>query len=126
MILVVVAVLTSLIFSPAATDVGRRRAASAPTVTTTVPAARAPAVARTTRRRSGPAGLVDTGNGIIVTGALTGDSPCERSGPPVSEGQTGKDAEGHAHRGPFKQEPLTRQSSSSSQAAAGQSPAASR
>jgi hypothetical protein len=56
----------------------------------------------------GANGLFDTGNGVILTGALTGDSPCERSGPPVSPGQVGatKDAEGHNHRGPFKQEPL--------------------
>jgi len=101
-ILVAVAVLTSVLFSPAGTKVS----ASASGVSAdghnhgAGGEAAAPA---------GKAGLVDTGVGIIVTGALTGDSPCERSGPPVSEGQVGKDAEGHAHRGPFKQDPLTRE-----------------
>lgn len=37
---------------------------------------------------------------------LTGDSPCEKSGPPASEGQT--QGEGHNHRGPSPQKPLTR------------------
>ena len=69
-----------------------RRAAPSPQTGTTTHAAVA-----------GSAGLVDTGNGVIVTGALTGDSPCELSGPPASAGQAGKDAEGHDHRGPFKQ-----------------------
>jgi hypothetical protein len=58
----------------------------------------------------GSAGLVDAGAaGVIVTGALTGKSPCELSGPPASAGQVGKDAEGHDHRGPLLQEPLTRE-----------------
>ncbi len=52
---------------------------------------------------------METGAGTIITGALTGDSPCELSGPPASEGQVGKDAEGHDHRGPFVQQPLTRE-----------------
>jgi hypothetical protein len=58
---------------------------------------------------TGPAGLVKTPAGTIVTGALTGDTPCERSGPPASEGQVGKDAEGHNHRGPLLQSQLTRE-----------------
>jgi hypothetical protein len=53
------------------------------------------------------AGLMKTGAGTIVTGALTGDSPCELSGPPASSGQVGKDAEGHNHRGPLLQKPVT-------------------
>src|SRR4051794_39315602 len=42
-----------------------------------------------------------------IDGALTGDSPCEKSGPPASVGQTAKDAEGHDHRGPLYQYPVT-------------------
>jgi hypothetical protein len=37
-----------------------------------------------------------------TTAALTGDTPCEKSGPPASEGSI-TDAEGHAHRGPTAQ-----------------------
>lgn len=53
------------------------------------------------------AGLMKTSAGTIITGALTGDSPCELSGPPASSGQVGKDAEGHNHRGPLVQKPVT-------------------
>jgi hypothetical protein len=60
----------------------------------------------------GAGGLVDAGAaGIVVTGALTGKSPCELSGPPASSGQVGQDAEGHSHRGPLLQEPVTREQS---------------
>jgi hypothetical protein len=105
-ILVVVAVLTSIIFSPAAVKVsasgvsadGHDHGAGGETA----------AGGHVHSAPIGPAGLVDTGNGFVVTGALTGDSPCERSGPAASAGQVGKDAEGHEHRGPFKQESLTR------------------
>lgn len=45
---------------------------------------------------------------IVLDGALTGDSPCELSGPPASVGQVKKDAEGHDHRGPLQQYPMTR------------------
>jgi hypothetical protein len=41
------------------------------------------------------------------TTVATGDSPCEQSGPPSSEGQT--QGEGHNHRGPAVQKPLTRE-----------------
>ncbi|MGZ8766618.1 MAG: hypothetical protein ACXW2C_13100, partial [Acidimicrobiia bacterium] len=41
------------------------------------------------------------------TPVATGDSPCEQSGPPSSEGQT--QGEGHNHRGPTVQKPLTRE-----------------
>jgi hypothetical protein len=41
------------------------------------------------------------------TTVATGDSPCEKSGPPSSEGQT--QGEGHNHRGPSVQKPLTRE-----------------
>jgi hypothetical protein len=102
-LVVAVAVLTSLVFSPAATKVeagvspdGHNHGAGGEAAGGHVHAAPA-----------GAGGLVDTGFGFIVTGALTGQSPCEKSGPPASEGQTGKDAEGHSHRGPFKQDPLT-------------------
>lgn len=37
---------------------------------------------------------------------LYGTSPCELAGPPASKGQV-TDAEGHDHRGPFAQQPLT-------------------
>jgi hypothetical protein len=104
-LVVVVAVLTSLVFSPAATKVeagaspdGHNHGAGGEAAGGHAHAAPA-----------GKAGLVDAGVGVIVTGALTGDSPCEKSGPPASEGQVGKDAEGHDHRGPFKQDPLTQE-----------------
>ena len=42
-----------------------------------------------------------------IDGALTGDSPCEKSGPPASVGQVAKDSEGHDHRGPLYQYPVT-------------------
>lgn len=54
----------------------------------------------------GSPGLVKTAAGTIVTGALTGQSPCEKSGPPASVGQVGQDAEGHNHRGPILQQSL--------------------
>lgn len=57
---------------------------------------------------TGNPGLLETSAGTIVTGALTGDSPCEKSGPPASTGQVGADAEGHDHRGPLLQQPLSR------------------
>jgi hypothetical protein len=57
---------------------------------------------------AGAPGLMETSAGTIVTGALTGDSPCELSGPPASEGQVGADAEGHNHRGPLLQVPIGR------------------
>lgn len=56
----------------------------------------------------GGGGLVKTAAGTIITGALTGKTPCELSGKPASVGQVAKDAEGHDHRGPLLQVPLTR------------------
>ena len=47
------------------------------------------------------------GTMVVIDGALTGDSPCEKSGPPASVGQVKKDAEGHDHRGPLYQYPVT-------------------
>jgi len=44
----------------------------------------------------------------VIDGALTGDSPCEKSGPPASVGQVKKDAEGHDHRGPLYQYPVSK------------------
>jgi hypothetical protein len=38
--------------------------------------------------------------------ALVGNTPCEKSGPPASEGQV-FDGQGHFHRGPTAQTPLT-------------------
>ena len=49
-----------------------------------------------------------TGHGTTISAGLTGDSPCELSGPPASAGQTGKDAEGHDARGPMHQAPVTK------------------
>lgn len=48
-------------------------------------------------------------HGDVITGAVTGDSACERSGPPSSPGQVAADSEGHGARGPLRQEPLTRE-----------------
>jgi hypothetical protein len=42
---------------------------------------------------------------VKVTVGLTGQTPCERSGPPASTGQL-LDSEGHFHRGPYPQVPL--------------------
>lgn len=47
------------------------------------------------------------GTMVTIDGALTGTSPCEQSGPPASVGQVKKDAEGHDHRGPLYQYPVT-------------------
>ncbi len=46
----------------------------------------------------------DHGGGTVT--GLTGDTPCELSGPPASEGTLQK-GEGHNERGPSPQEPLT-------------------
>jgi hypothetical protein len=40
--------------------------------------------------------------GAAALPALTGNTPCEKSGPPASEGSL-KDADGHNHRGPVEQ-----------------------
>lgn len=40
-----------------------------------------------------------------VTAGLTGSTPCEKAGPPASEGQV-LDGAGHFHRGPSPQQPL--------------------
>ena len=42
---------------------------------------------------------------VTIDGALTGDSPCEKAGPPASEGQI-LDSKGHFHRGPYPQTPI--------------------
>lgn len=42
-----------------------------------------------------------------AAGGLTGSTPCEKAGPPASEGQV-LDAEGHNHRGPTAQQPIDR------------------
>jgi hypothetical protein len=46
-----------------------------------------------------------TGTPVSTAGALTGNTPCEKSGPPASEGQV-LDGTGHFHRGPFVQIPI--------------------
>jgi hypothetical protein len=43
---------------------------------------------------------------VSAASALTGKTPCEKAGPPASEGQV-LDGEGHFHRGPTSQVPLT-------------------
>lgn len=45
-------------------------------------------------------------HGSASTSALTGDTPCEQSGPPASDGQT-QSGEGHNERGPSPQKPLS-------------------
>jgi hypothetical protein len=42
-----------------------------------------------------------------TTVALDGSTPCEQSGPAASPGQVATDAEGHSHRGPSPQQPVT-------------------
>jgi hypothetical protein len=51
----------------------------------------------------GAAGAAATGGFV-----LTGTTPCEKSGPPASEGSI-MDAEGHNHRGPVEQIPIDQQ-----------------
>jgi hypothetical protein len=43
-----------------------------------------------------------TGTPVSSAGVLTGNTPCEKSGPPASEGQV-LDGSGHFHRGPLPQ-----------------------
>lgn len=112
LMVVLVAVLTSLVFSPAAAPGGGVTTDDGVVLSAdghNHGGAAAAGGGQHDMTAPGANGLVDTGNGVIVAGALTGDSACERSGPPASEGQVGKDAEGHEHRGPFKQEPLTQE-----------------
>ena len=55
-------------------------------------------------------GAAHAGHGAIVSNAPVGDTPCEQSGPPASEGQISS-AGGHGHRGPIKwqsMDPATR------------------
>jgi hypothetical protein len=51
-------------------------------------------------------GATDT-HDHATTVALDGSTPCEQSGPAASPGQVATDAEGHSHRGPSAQQPLT-------------------
>ncbi len=115
-VVIAIAVLSSLLFSPAAIDVSAASGLSPDGHNHGATGASADGHDHTHVAVAGAGGLIDTGNGFIVTGALTGDSPCELSGPPASAGQTGKDAEGHSHRGPFKQDPLTREEAAQLQA----------
>jgi len=48
-----------------------------------------------------------TGTPVNTAGLLTGNTPCEKAGPPASEGQV-LDGSGHFHRGPTVQIPLTK------------------
>jgi hypothetical protein len=52
-------------------------------------------------------GAAHAGHGAIVSNAPVGDTPCEQSGPPASEGQISS-AGGHGHRGPIKWEAMDR------------------
>ena len=47
-------------------------------------------------------------HGTDAVSGLTGDTPCEQSGPPASEGTLEK-GEGHNERGPSAQKPLTKE-----------------
>lgn len=104
-----VAGLTGYVFSPAAASDGNGGTASDGHNHVHAGAAAAEdGHAHSHATAAGAGGLVDAGAaGVVVTGALTGKSPCELSGPPASVGQAGKDAEGHDHRGPLLQQPLT-------------------
>jgi len=57
-------------------------------------------------KKGSKATKLKVGTMVTIDGALTGDSPCEKSGPPASVGQVKKDAEGHDHRGPLHQYPV--------------------
>jgi hypothetical protein len=52
---------------------------------------------------------VDDGHDHTTTVALDDSTPCELAGPAASPGQVATDAEGHSHRGPSPQAPLTEQ-----------------
>ena len=56
---------------------------------------------------AGEHSLTAAGHVHAVSTGLDGTTPCEQSGPPASPGQAATDAEGHSHRGPALQEPLT-------------------
>ena len=47
------------------------------------------------------------GHSHAGAGVLTGNTPCELSGPAASPGQENTDAEGHSHRGPTAQQPVS-------------------
>jgi hypothetical protein len=47
-------------------------------------------------------GTAGTGTGAGAVPVLTGNTPCEKTGPPASQGSL-QDAEGHNHRGPVEQ-----------------------
>lgn len=47
------------------------------------------------------------GHGVIGTNAPVGDTPCEKSGPPASEGQI-SNVGGHGHSGPLKWQEMDR------------------
>jgi len=47
------------------------------------------------------------GHSHAAGGVLTGNTPCELSGPAASPGQENTDAEGHSHRGPTAQQPVS-------------------
>ncbi len=52
-------------------------------------------------------GTAADGHDHGTTVALDGSTPCEKSGPAASPGQIATDAEGHSHRGPTAQQPIT-------------------
>jgi hypothetical protein len=57
--------------------------------------------------KSDSAAGAHAGHGAIVSNAPVGDTPCEQSGPPASEGQISS-AGGHGHRGPIKWQAMDR------------------
>ena len=52
-------------------------------------------------------GTTADGHTHASTVALDGSTPCEQAGPAASPGQVATDTEGHSHRGPSPQQPLT-------------------
>jgi hypothetical protein len=58
-----------------------------------------------TTRAASASSQSSSGTASGTNPALTGDTPCEKSGPPASEGQV-LDSAGHFHRGPNKQIPI--------------------
>jgi hypothetical protein len=63
------------------------------------------APAATTAKKASPATSAAP-NQANNASALTGNTPCEKAGPPASEGQV-LDGEGHFHRGPTPQVPVS-------------------
>ena len=63
------------------------------------------AASSTTTEKKGTASTTKAPPAVSTESVLVGDTPCEKSGAPASEGQV-FDGEGHFHRGPTAQTPL--------------------